>query len=70
MNDQRLLETDDQRRAYLAGVFLSSGSVNNPDTSNYQAISSIWAVDALIAFTSFAISQLFQRLTVFKKCNT
>ena len=34
--DQRLLETDDQRRAYLAGVFLSSGSVNNPDTSNYH----------------------------------
>ena len=33
---QRLLETDDQRRAYLAGVFLSSGSVNNPDTSNYH----------------------------------
>jgi hypothetical protein len=31
-----LLETDDQRRAYLAGVFLSSGSVNNPDTSNYH----------------------------------
>ena len=34
--DQRLLETDDQRREYLAGVFLSSGSVNNPDTSNYH----------------------------------
>lgn len=34
--DQSLLETDDQKRAYLAGVFLSCGSVNNPDTSNYH----------------------------------
>ena len=30
------METDDQKRAYLAGVFLSCGSVNNPDTSNYH----------------------------------
>ena len=34
--DQQLLETDAQKRAYLAGVFLACGSVNNPDTSNYH----------------------------------
>lgn len=34
--DQRLLESDEQKRAYLAGVFLACGSVNNPDTSNYH----------------------------------
>lgn len=34
--DKSLLETDEQKRAYLAGVFLSCGSVNNPDTSNYH----------------------------------
>lgn len=34
--DLSLLETDDERRAYLAGVFLACGSVNNPDTSNYH----------------------------------
>lgn len=33
---QRFLKTDTQKRAYLAGVFLSCGSVNNPDTSNYH----------------------------------
>lgn len=31
-----LLQTDSEKRAYLAGVFLASGSVNNPDTSNYH----------------------------------
>lgn len=34
--DGRLLGTDDTKRAYLAGVFLACGSVNNPDTSNYH----------------------------------
>ena len=34
--DIRFLETDTKKRAYLAGVFLSCGSVNNPDTSNYH----------------------------------
>lgn len=34
--DPILLRTDDQKRAYLAGVFLACGSVNNPDTSNYH----------------------------------
>ena len=34
--DIRYLETDAKKRAYLAGVFLSCGSVNNPDTSNYH----------------------------------
>lgn len=34
--NMKLLKTDDERRAYLAGVFLASGSVNNPDTSNYH----------------------------------
>lgn len=34
--DAQLLETDSQKRAYLAGVFLACGSVNNPDTSNYH----------------------------------
>lgn len=34
--DESFLSTDDERRAYLAGVFLSCGSVNNPDTSNYH----------------------------------
>lgn len=34
--DAVLLKTDEQKRAYLAGVFLACGSVNNPDTSNYH----------------------------------
>lgn len=34
--DKRILTKDDDVRAYLAGVFLSCGSVNNPDTSNYH----------------------------------
>lgn len=34
--DASLLKGDAQRRAYLAGVFLACGSVNNPDTSNYH----------------------------------
>lgn len=34
--DAQLLETDSQKRAYLSGVFLACGSVNNPDTSNYH----------------------------------
>lgn len=34
--DNRLLQNDDEKRAYLAGVFLACGSVNNPDTSNYH----------------------------------
>lgn len=32
----RILHNDPTKRAYLAGVFLASGSVNNPDTSNYH----------------------------------
>jgi len=31
-----LLYNDETKRAYLAGVFLACGSVNNPDTSNYH----------------------------------
>ncbi len=31
-----LLKSEDERRAYLAGVFLAVGSVNNPETSNYH----------------------------------
>ena len=31
-----ILYDDRTRRAYLAGIFLASGSVNNPDTSNYH----------------------------------
>ncbi len=34
--DKRILTKDDDIRAYLAGVFLGCGSVNNPDTSNYH----------------------------------
>lgn len=34
--DKRILEKDCCKRAYLAGAFLSSGSVNPPDTSNYH----------------------------------
>ncbi len=32
----RIIYDDETRRAYLAGIFLASGSVNNPDTSNYH----------------------------------
>ena len=32
----RLLKRNVVRRAYLAGAFLSCGSVNNPETSNYH----------------------------------
>ncbi|HBG85160.1 MAG TPA: DNA-binding protein WhiA, partial [Erysipelotrichaceae bacterium] len=31
-----IINTPDTKRAYLAGMFLASGSVNNPDTSNYH----------------------------------
>lgn len=34
--DMSLLKSDDEKRAYMAGVFLACGSVNNPDTSNYH----------------------------------
>lgn len=34
--DLTSLTTDEERRAYLAGVFLACGSVNNPETSNYH----------------------------------
>lgn len=33
---RKILYSSDTKRAYLAGIFLSSGSVNNPDTSNYH----------------------------------
>lgn len=34
--DSLILKKNCCKRAYLAGVFLSCGSVNNPDTSNYH----------------------------------
>lgn len=34
--DKKILCSDMAKRAYLAGMFLSSGSVNNPMTSNYH----------------------------------
>ncbi len=34
--DSRLLKKECCQRAFLAGVFLASGSVNNPETSNYH----------------------------------
>ena len=34
--DKDLLQSDEEIRAYLAGLFLACGSVNNPDTSNYH----------------------------------
>lgn len=36
MPSSRILHNDATKRAYLAGIFLASGSVNNPDTSNYH----------------------------------
>ena len=33
---EKLLKSGDEKRAYLAGLFLACGSVNNPDTSNYH----------------------------------
>lgn len=33
---ERIVFNDETKRAYLAGIFLASGSVNNPDTSNYH----------------------------------
>lgn len=40
-----LLKNDDEKRAYLAGVFLACGSVNNPDTSNYHLEMSVTEED-------------------------
>lgn len=40
-----LLQSDEERRAYLAGVFLACGSVNNPDTSNYHLEMSVCEED-------------------------
>ena len=34
--NENLLKSDEEVRAYLAGLFLACGSVNNPDTSNYH----------------------------------
>lgn len=34
--DENMINSDITKRAYLAGAFLSSGSVNNPETSNYH----------------------------------
>lgn len=34
--DPSLIQNNKQKRAYLAGVFLACGSVNNPTTSNYH----------------------------------
>ena len=34
--DKKLLEKECCKRAFLAGIFLSGGSVNNPETSNYH----------------------------------
>lgn len=34
--NQQIIKKECCKRAYLAGVFLASGSVNNPDTSNYH----------------------------------
>jgi DNA-binding protein WhiA len=34
--DTKLIQKECCKRAYLAGLFLSSGSVNNPETSNYH----------------------------------
>ncbi len=34
--NENLLKSDEEKRAYLAGLFLACGSVNNPDTSNYH----------------------------------
>lgn len=33
---RRIIETDSNARAYLAGAFLASGSVNPPETTNYH----------------------------------
>lgn len=43
--DASLLQSDEERRAYLAGVFLACGSVNNPDTSNYHLEMSVYEED-------------------------
>lgn len=50
--DSRLLGNDDQKRAYLAGVFLACGSVNNPNTSNYHLEMSVNEEE----FASFIVS--------------
>ena len=33
---RRIIETDSNARAYLAGAFLAAGSVNPPETTNYH----------------------------------
>lgn len=50
--DSRLLRNDNQKRAYLAGVFLACGSVNNPNTSNYHLEMSVNEEE----FASFIVS--------------
>lgn len=35
-NPKELLKTSSQKNAYLSGAFLSGGSINNPDSSNYH----------------------------------
>lgn len=34
--DKKIIQKECCKRAFLAGIFLSGGSVNNPETSNYH----------------------------------
>lgn len=66
--EKSLLETDDERRAYLAGVFLASGSVNNPDTSNYHLEMSV-NEDDYAHFISDLMNQYELNAKVIKRRN-
>ena len=43
--EPKLLETEDEKRAYIKGVFLISGSINDPKTSMYHLEFSIDNID-------------------------
>ena len=63
-----LLNTDAQRRAYLAGVFLACGSVNNPDTSNYHLEMSV-AEEEFAAFLEDLMNQYELNAKIIKRRN-
>lgn len=65
---QDLLKTDDQRRAYLAGIFLACGSVNHPETSNYHLEMSI-SDEELAEFIADMMNQYDLNAKVIKRRN-
>ncbi|MBO6046688.1 MAG: DNA-binding protein WhiA [Erysipelotrichaceae bacterium] len=64
----KIVNTSDTRRAYLAGIFLGCGSVNDPSTSNYHLEMSVNDEDHAI-FISSLMNSFELRAKVIKRRN-